>query len=874
VSKPAAPTSVEAVRHTGDSRVNIPTAELGSLAEAEGNGPQTLRYPRDPSLDPQLVWRGKDEQDGEDLVVPAVPIHIQEQISPKAIIEDLREASADRRDQQLDLFRSEFNGMPFEERVDFYRHPMKWSNRMILGDSLLVMSSLAEKEGLKGQVQTIYLDPPYGIKFGSNWQVSTRKRDVKDGKAEHATRQPEQVRAFRDTWELGIHSYLSYLRDRLVVARELLTESGSIFVQIGAENLHLVRNVLDEVFGAGNFAALIPFLKTSGAGSPAIGTNVIPSITDYLLWYARDLGVIKYRQLYLRKAFGAEGSGQYTTVELVDGSRRGVSVDERDGAVPLPDGSRVMRYDNLTSQTGAETTTFPISIEGREIRPAKGGWKTNRDGMTRLQLANRLALLGNTPTYVRYINDFPAFPLVGSWTDTRTSGFGEDKTYVVQTLPLVIERCVLMTSGPGDLVLDPTCGSGTTAYVAEQWGRRWITIDTSRVALALARTRLMAAKYPYYLMADTPEGQRREAELTGAPPIGSTEGDIRKGFVYERVPHVTLKSIAQNPEIREGMTRAEIDAAIARNAATEILFDRPYQDNKVVRVAGPFTVESLSPHRVVAHGPEDLANAPMPIEESGRFVETILDNLRASGVDNRTKGERLRFETLDPYPGRFLQATGTFHEGETDRRVAVAIGPQYGTVGPDLVREAALEAGGYFDVLVVCGFAFDALADEETGKAMRFGRMAVLAARMNPDLAMADDLLKKTRSGNLFTVFGKPDVDIRPAGEGQLQVEIRGLDVYDPTTGVVRSDSTKDIACWFIDTAYDDQQFFVRHAYFLGADNPYDKLKRALRADVDEAAWASLKSSVSRPFLRPASGRIAVKVINHYGDEILKVYEI
>ena len=377
-------------------------------------------------------------------------------------------------------------------------------------------------------------------------------------------------------------------------------------------------------------------------------------------------------------------------------------------------------------------------------------------------------------------------------------------------------------------------------------------------------------------MADTREGQRREAELTGAVPLGSAEGDIRKGFVYERVPHVTLKSIAQNPEICEGMTRAEIDAAIARHADTEILFDRPYIDPKVVRVAGPFTVESLSPHRVVADGPEDLVNLPAPIEESGRFVETILDNLRASGVDNRTRGERIRFETLDPYPGRFLQATGTFRERETDRRVAVAIGPQYGTVGPDLVREAAIETGGWFDVLVVCGFAFDALADESTGTAMRLGKLTVLTARMNPDLAMAEELLKKTRTGNLFTVFGQPDIDIRPAagGAGELQVEIHGLDVYDPTTGVVRSDSTDDIACWFIDTAYDDQQFFVRHAYFLGADDPYDKLKRALRADIDEAAWASLNSTVSRPFPRPASSRIAVKVINHYGDEILKVYGV
>ena len=889
MSKPATPMSVQAVRHTGDSRVNIPTAELGSLAAKDEQGPQTLRYPRDPSLDPQLVWKGKDEQDGEDLVVPAIPIYIQEQISPKAIIEDLRATTAAGRDAQLDLFSGDFNGMAFEDRVDFYRHPMKWSNRMILGDSLLAMSSLAEKEGLKGQVQTIYLDPPYGIKFGSNWQVSTRKRDVKDGKAEDATRQPEQVRAFRDTWELGIHSYLSYLRDRLVVARELLTESGSIFVQIGDENVHLVRNVLDEVFGSENFTSLVTFRTTSGAGSFAGGTNVLASVNNYLIWYARNIELVKYRQLYRAKEAGGQGGGQYTWAETPDGTR--LTFTPEDGAAA---GTRIFQPTAMTSQTTrvGQTTVFPVDVAGRTYLPNKGGWKTNREGIRRLTWANRLMGIGNTLRYVRYLDDFPAFPYSNLWEDTVTSGFADPKTFVVQTNSRVIERCVLMTTDPGDLVLDPTCGSGTTAYVAEQWGRRWITIDTSRVALALARTRLMAAKYPYYLMADTPEGQRKEAQLTGAPPIGSTEGDIRKGFVYERVPHVTLKSIAQNPEIREGMTRAEIDAAIARNADTEILFDRPYLDNKVVRVAGPFTVESLSPHRVVADGPEDLVNAPAPIEDSGRFVETILDNLRASGVDNRTKGERLRFETLDPYPGRFLQATGTFREGETDRRVAVAIGPQYGTVGPDLVREAALETGGYFDVLVVCGFAFDALADEAGGAAMRFGKLTVLTARMNPDLAMAEELLKKTRTGNLFTVFGQPDIDIRAVaggaeaagesgeagraggGAGDLQVEIHGLDVYDPTTGVVRSDSTDDIACWFIDTAYDDQQFFVRHAYFLGADDPYDKLKRALRADIDEAAWASLNSTISRPFPRPTSGRIAVKVINHYGDEILKVYGV
>lgn len=847
--------------------MNIPTAELGPLAEAGAAAPQTLRYPRDPSLDPQLVWRGKDEQDGEDLAVPAVPIHIQEQISPKAIIEDLRAVTAAGRDTQLDLFQSEFDGLAFDERVDFYRHPMKWSNRMILGDSLLVMASLAEKEGLKGQVQCIYVDPPYGIKFGSNWQVSTRKRDVRDGRAEDATRQPEQVRAFRDTWELGIHSYLSYLRDRLVVARELLTESGSVFVQIGDENVHLVRSVLEEVFGSGNFVSLITLKKTAGQDE-----RLINNVADFILWFARNKDEVKYRPLLSVRAPNISDLGQYARIELSDGTQRILDREDFDKDGLLKTHGRPYQLVIATSSGHGGNRPFSVVFGDRAYLPTAGRhWTTNENGFAKLIAANRIAVSGTTLRYIRFFDDFVAQNLNNIWSELGTT---VNKRYVVETAPSVPQRCILMTTDPGDLVLDPTCGSGTTAYVAEQWGRRWITIDTSRVALALARTRLMAARFPYYLMADTPEGQRKEAELTGATPLATTGGDIRKGFVCERVPHVTLKSIAQNPDIREGMTRAEIDAAIARHADTEVLVDRPYVDPKVVRVSGPFTVESLSPHRVVADGPEDLASPPAPVEESGRFVETILDNLRSSGVDNRVRGERLRFETLEPFPGRFIQATGSYREGEAERRAAVAIGPQYGTVGPDLVREAVLEAGGYFDLLVVCGFAFDARADEETDKAARFGRTTVLTARMNPDLAMAEDLLKKTRSGNLFTVFGKPDIEVRPAGDGRLEVEIRGLDVYDPTSGAVRSGSTDDIACWLLDTAYDGQQFFVRHAYFLGADDPYERLRRALRAEIDEAAWASLNSAVSRPFPRPESGRIAVKAINHYGDEILRVCDV
>jgi adenine-specific DNA-methyltransferase len=433
-----------------------------------------------------------------------------------------------------------------------------------------------------------------------------------------------------------------------------------------------------------------------------------------------------------------------------------------------------------------------------------------------------------------------------------------------------------MTTDPGDLVLDPTCGSGTTAYVAEQWGRRWITIDTSRVALALARTRLMAAKYPYYLLADSPEGVRKEAELTGKiPPEYKTDGDIRKGFVYKSVPHVTLKSIANNPDIREGMTREEIDAAIARHAETETLYDKPYEDPKRIRVTGPFTVESLSPHRVLSSDDERPATESAGQQETqGKFEPMILENLRKAGVQNTKKNERLVFTRLDPYAGTWIQGAGEYTDSDGKvQRVAVSIGPEHGTVGPEQVKEAAKEAvrGVGFDVLIICGFAFDPHVSEEV---KRYGNLTVLPTRMNPDLSMGDELLKKTGAGNLFMVFGEPDVEISVNAEGYVQVHLNGVDVYDPTTGQIRSASTDDIACWFIDTDYNGESFFVRHAYFTGADEPYEKLKRALRAEIDEAAWQSLYSTTSRPFAPPESGRIAVKVINHYGDEVLKVFDV
>ena len=876
-------TQVASIKHK-DKRANIPTEELRDFVAEDEKTPKTLLYPRDPSLDPQLVWKGKDEQDAADLAVPVVPIYIQEKIQPQAIIEDLRAhapAKDDRAAEEIAAYQTklfaDFNGLPeeFDQRVDFYHHEGHWSNRMILGDSLLVMTSLAEKEGLKGKVQCIYLDPPYGIKFGSNWQVSTRKRDVKDGKAEDATRQPEQVRAFRDTWKLGIHSYLAYLRDRLTVAHELLTETGSIFVQIGDENVHLVRSVMDEVLGSENFVSMITFSKTSSATA-----ELLAGTCDYIILYAKDMHKVKYRQLFIDKAIDGEGATAYDKIELADGRRLRLTTalgDRFDLST-----ARYYRLSDMRSQR--PPGDFPVTFEGKTIRPASGYWKTGQDGFQRLINANRIELSGNTLNYVRYLSDFPAFPITNIWTDVGSS-VGGDKVYVVQTGSRIIERCILMTTDPGDLVLDPTCGSGTTAYVAEQWGRRWITCDTSRVALALARTRLMAAKYPYYFLADSPEGVQKESAITGkVPPSYKTEGDIKKGFVYKRVPHVTLKSIANNPDIKEGMTREAIDATIAKHADTETLFDQPYEDNKRIRVSGPFTVESLSPHRVLAVADENL-DGTVSEKEAHRqqdFASMILENLKKAGVQNTRKKERLVFNTLEPYGGTWINAKGTYTDSDgKQKRVAVSLGPEHGTVGPQQVKEAAKEAvqGLGFDLLIVCGFAFDPHVAEEV---KRYGKLAVLAARMNPDLAMGDELLKKTGAGNLFMVFGEPDISpidpktgkLRPQADGRYVVEIKGLDIYDPTTGEIRSAATDDIACWFIDTDYNGESFFVRHAYFLGADEPYEKLKRALRAEIDEAAWSTLNKPISRPFAKPKTGKIAIKVINHYGDEVLKVFEV
>ncbi|MEI6847792.1 MAG: site-specific DNA-methyltransferase [Chlorobiaceae bacterium] len=926
------PTSlnVETLRHDEATRKNIPTAEHQSVMEKDEQNPIRVAYDRrNRDLDPQLVWRGKDEQDWSDLVVQAPPLYIQEKVHPKVLIDDLlRRSKADAKaaEAQIDLF-ADFNGLPDDNaRTEFYKHDAHWANRMILGDSLQVMASLAEREGLRGQVQCIYLDPPYGIKFNSNFQWSTTSRDVKDGNTDHITREPEQVKAFRDTWRDGIHSYLTYLRDRFTVARDLLTESGSIFVQIGDENVHRVRALMDEVFGENNCISSIWYKKNAFDAS-----SELSNVFDNILWYSKTSNP-KIRNLYEKRTFENSDSQFFDSIELLDGQRRQLTSEEKKGEIPLPIGASIYARNPLTSGGLSSTSSGTQMFEGYEFPCAPNShWKTPPDGMMRLIKAHRVTTKGTRLRMVRFIRDNEVIPMTNLWNDTGTGGFvGDEKFYIVQTDSRAMARCMLMATDPGDLVLDPTCGSGTTAYVAEQWGRRWITIDTSRVALALARARIMGARYPYYILADSRDGQLKEAEINDtAPSSQPVKGDIRHGFVYERVPHITLKSIANNAEIdviwenfqrqleplreqlntllhkswqeweipREADTQwseevtklhaawwkirmerqQEIDSSIAAKAESEYLYDKPYPDKKKVRVAGPFTVESISPHRVLGVDENDalidnLGESSGNYGQERSFVQMILENLRNSGVQQAHKEDKIIFTLLTPWPGDLVCAEGRYSaENESiEKRAAIFIGPEFGTVSrPDLVA-AAREAGDAdFDVLITCAFNYDAHSSEFN----KLGRIPVLKARMNADLHMADDL-KNTGKGNLFVIFGEPDIDILNAENGQVQVQVNGVDVFHPNTGEVRSDGAEGIACWFIDTDYNMESFFVRHAYFLGANDPYKALKTTLKAEINQEVWATLNSNISRPFDKPETGRIAVKVINHLGDEVMKVFRV
>lgn len=946
----AARKTVETLTHDDASRKNIPTAEYQSVMAKAEKSPIRVAYERrNRDLDPQLVWRGKDEQDWSDLVIYASPLYIQEKVHPKVLIDDLlrrTQASVNPSFEQPDLF-ADFNGLPDDNaKTEFYQHDAHWANRMIIGDSLQVMASMAEREGLRGKVQCVYFDPPYGITFNSNFQWSTTSREVTDGKVDQITREPEQVKAFRDTWRDGIHSYLTYLRDRLTVARDLLTDSGAIFVQIGDENVHRVRAVLDEVFGQDCFITEIVVKKKGSQIS-----KTLDPVNDFVLCYGKrpkTFGSLKFRRLFVVRE-DADLFDDFPFVELSTGERIRISeLEERDNEAyqsnfvkfrqKYPD-ANLFALHPLKSGGFRKNQSHDFRFRGR-VFPIKDGqcWKHtvvaeegNTPGMDRLAMADRLYPLKTDVRFIRYSSN-PSAKRLSNWWDGL--GGAAAPIYVVQTNAELVKRCILMVTDPGDLVLDPTCGSGTTAYVAEQWGRRWIVIDTSRVALALARARIMGARYPYFLLADSPEGQRKEAEITKTTPSSQpTRGDIRHGFVYDRIRSNTSGSIANNIEIdaiyekfyhilepiREDLNKAlgqnweeweipsasdekwpdearklhakwwqqrnarqkEIGASIITKAEFEYLYDKPFEDKKKVRVAGPFTVESLSPHRVLGVDENDElidSIAESKNVEERDFVQMILENLKTAGVQQAHKEDRITLTSLTPWPGRWVCAEGRYVEGDdesgVEKRAAIFIGPEFGTVSrPDLVA-AAREAGdAEFDVLIACAFNYDAHSSEFN----KLGRIPVLKARMNADLHMSDDL-KNTGKGNLFVIFGEPDIEILDEGNdgehSQIRIKINGVDVFHPNTGEVRSDGAEGIACWFIDTDYNEESFFVRHAYFLGANDPYKSLKTTLKAEVNEEAWETLHSDTSRPFDRPKSGRIAVKVINHLGDEVMKVFSV
>ena len=789
---------------------------------------------------PFLNWAGKAER--HQISVPTVPLFVHERHSTKAILDGIRHRKA--KGTTLDLFGDA--RMDIGERLDAYEHQGPWQNRMILGDSLQVMNSMLEFEGLGGQVQMIYLDPPYGVKFGSNFQPFVRRRDVKDGADADLTREPEMVKAYRDTWELGLHSYLTFLRERLLFARELLHESGSVFVQISDENLHHVREVMDEVFGSANFVSVIAFNKTTSASS-----DLLPSTCDFLLWYAKQVTVVKYRQVYLAKTLDDDAAGVYRHIKLPNGAERLMTDSERlDPSSVLP-GARIFRLDNLTSQR--PPGDFPVTFKAEVFRPGRGYWKTGEEGMQKLLAAHRVAKSGSSLAYKRFIDDFPARGTSNIWTDMGTGSFTESKLYVVQTSVKVVKRCMLMTTDPGDLVLDPTCGSGTTAYVAEQWRRRWITCDTSRVPLALARQRLLTATFPYY--------ELKEPKLG---PAG--------GFVYERkqnrkgeevgglVPHITLKSIANDEP-----------------PAMEVLVDRPEEINDITRVSGPFVVEgTIAP----AQSLEDstlVAEAPVGGGDPSTHIERMTQLLRQSRTLRLPENQSLFLQGIRRLADvEYLHAEAVQPDGK--QRIAVVFGPEDGAISSDLVYNAASEAFFLkYLQLFFFGFAIQAKAREllEDRKKLRI-RCTYVA--VTPDVAMSD-LLKTSRASEIFSVTGLPDFEIKAAakkndaGATLYQVKLAGLDIFDPATLKEESIDGENVPAWMLDTDYDGLSFHATQVFFPKT-SAWDNLQKSLKATFEDSVWAHLAGTTSEPFALGERKRVAVKVIDERGNELMRVADV
>ena len=879
---------------------------------------------------PYLNWTGKAERTSFE--IDTVSLHVHERIDPLSILaalrKDLREAKAGKRTSgamQPGLFDAPFENLPLRDAIDFYKHERGWANRLIAGDSLLVMNSLLQKESMAGQVQMIYIDPPYGISYGSNFQPFVGKRDVKDRRDEDLTQEPEMIKAFRDTWELGIHSYLTYLRDRLLVARDLLNEAGSVFVQISDDNLHRVRIVMDELFGPDNFVSCINFQTMTPLESGHLET-----VFDYLVWYAKDKKSVKYRNLYREKQL--DGNGEFKFVTTRPGFR---VIEATETAQGISDdlAQHVFKRSVLESSGFTPSCTFPQQFEGERFSPRGGkSWRTNADGMRRLVCADRLFVLGTKLYFKLYFHDFSRISLLNTWADT-VAGYGETKRYVVQTHPKVIERCMLMTTDPGDLVFDPTCGSGTTAFAAEKWGRRWVTCDTSRVAVTLAKQRLMTASYDYYELRYPHEG-------------------LRGGFIYRTVPHVTLKSIANNPEIdqiydrlhpgietalaalnaalkkhapsesfsvdegrrkgerlnlakgdvllewevpfdlpegwaeavrkafdafhaaRQSMQR-QMDASIAAHAESETLYDQPEKSKTKLRITGPFTVEAVPFATVLSlDEAEQPKEADVAIARSGESARqhTWRDELLKTGIRGKG-GQLLKFASLEPLPGTAcLHVTGTLDSGE---RVVVSFGPEHAALEQRQVEHALREAGELFPLpkmIVFCAFAFDPEAAKDVDAVKG---ITALKAQMNTDLLTED--LKKARSSNQsFWLMGQPDVDLRRQKDGRYVVEVNGFDYFDTAKGELVSGGKGKIAMWSLDTDYDDRSLFPRQVFFpmAGRDEGWKKLKRDIRAELDESRLERFHGTVSLPFEAGENRKVAIKIVDDRGIESLKIISL
>jgi adenine-specific DNA-methyltransferase len=834
--------NIEQYDHKGKKRVNNPPVGLVTPDTDKDTGTKQ-QYKYDPHLDPQLVWAGKAEHTS--FKVSTRSLHVHERIDPKTIIQAVRKRNG--KDAQPGLFDSLEENPPLREAIEFYKHAHNWSNRLVAGDSLLVMNSLLEKEGMAGKVQMVYIDPPYGIKYGSNFQPFVNKLDVKDGKDEDLTAEPEMIKAFRDTWELGIHSYLTYLRDRLLLAKDLLHESGSCFVQISDENVHLVRMLLDEVFTDENFVGLITFKKSN----ISLGSKLLGSVSDYLIWYAKDKTKIKYRGLFLDKSIGEEGGSNYQYVEDTAGNRRRITTEDIENNLK---NLRVFSLLDMLSSGYTESCIYNIEFNQELFSPKFGkSWKTTKEGFQRLIQKNKIMKVGERLYYVLYYDDYPVTQLLNVWSDTRSV---MKKIYAVQTDTEAVKRCILMTTDPGDLVLDPTCGSGTTAYVAEQWGRRWITCDTSRVAITLAKQRLMTTVFDYYQLAHPSEG-------------------VASGFDYKTVPHITLKSIANNEP-----------------PADETLYDQPYIDNSRARVSGPFTVEAVPAAAVVKAIDEiemdsrfrgnDIGATDGSIVRSGETLrqDEWRSELLKAGIRGKG-GQKIEFSRVEPLGGtRYLQAEAETKE-EKPQRVVISFGPEHSPLEQRQV-ELALEEAQHLKpnpkMVVFASFQFDPEAAKDIDETDWPG-VILLKVQMNADM-LTDDLKKKRTGNESFWLIGQPDVVIEKIEEGEhkgkYKVIVRGWDYYNTKTGMIDSGGPERIAMWLLDTDYDGRSLLARQVFFpmAGEDEGWAKLAKNLKAEIDEELIEAYRGTVSLPFVPGKNKQVAIKIIDDRGIESLKIIKL